>query len=191
VLPSPLALAAIAPSAGAASFVDDAALAARAQKDEAGAFSALYARHARYIAGVAYRLMGDDGDVDDVVQETFLDAADGIHALADPAAVRAWLVTIAVRRVKRLLARRRRRRFLFWQFAEMAPRSSDPRDRAPVDGLYDALDTLPIDLRVPWVLSRIEQVTLAEVARICDVSLATIKRRIADADARIERRIAP
>ncbi len=171
--------------------VDDATLVARAQHDEADAFSALYARHARYIAGVAYRLMGDDGDIDDVVQETFLDAADGIHALEDPGAVRAWLVTIAVRRVKRLLARRRRRRFFFWQAAEMAPRASDPRVRQPVDELYEALDQLPIDLRVPWVLSRIEQVTLPEVARMCEVSLATIKRRLADADARVERRCAP
>ncbi len=171
--------------------LDDAALVTRAQRDEAGAFSALYSRHARYIAGVAYRLMGDDGDIDDVVQETFLDAADGIHALHDPSAVRPWLVTIAVRRVKRLLARRRRGRFFFWQAAEMAPRVSDPRDRQPVDDLYEALDQLPVDLRVPWVLARIEQVTLPEVARMCEVSLATIKRRLVDADARIERRCAP
>src|SRR5436190_514218 len=70
-------------------------------------------------------------------------------------------------------------------------RSSDPRDRLPVDELYDALDRLPPDLRVPWVLARIEQSTLPEVARICEISLATVKRRIADADARIERRLAP
>ena len=186
-----LALPDAAPLTGAGILLDDASLVARVQRDEASAFSALYARHARYIAGVAYRLMGDDGDIDDVVQETFLDAADGIHALNDPAAVRSWLVTIAVRRVKRLLARRRRSRFFFWQAAEMAPRTSDPRDRAPVDELYDALDKLPVGLRVPWVLARVEQVTLPEVARMCDVSLATVKRRIADADARIERRCAP
>ena len=41
-------------------------------------FEALYAKHARYIAGVVHRLMGDDGELDDIVQETFVDAIEGL-----------------------------------------------------------------------------------------------------------------
>jgi RNA polymerase sigma-70 factor (ECF subfamily) len=68
---------------------------------------------------------------------------------------------------------------------------SDPEDRRAVDELYDALDQLPDDLRVPWVLSRVEQFSLPEVARICDSSLSTIKRRVAEAERRIDRRLVP
>src|SRR5262249_19187668 len=46
----------------------DEALVVRAQRAERGAFAALYERHARYIAGVVYRLMGDDAELDDIVQ---------------------------------------------------------------------------------------------------------------------------
>jgi RNA polymerase sigma-70 factor (ECF subfamily) len=75
--------------------------------------------------------------------------------------------------------------------ALFAPRASDPRDRAPVDELYDALSRVPADLRIPWVLHRVERLSLPETAAACEVSLATVKRRIADAEARIERRLGP
>jgi RNA polymerase sigma-70 factor (ECF subfamily) len=152
-------------------------------------FEALYAKHARYVAGVVHRLMGHDGELDDIVQDTFVDALDGLARLRDPSAVRAWLVTVAVRRTRRVLASRRRRMmFAFWT-VDYAPRASDPRDRAPVDDLYDALSRVPADLRIPWVLHRVERLSLPETAAACEVSLATVKRRIADAEARIERRV--
>jgi RNA polymerase sigma-70 factor, ECF subfamily len=158
---------------------------------EGADFEALYAKHARYIAGVVHRLMGDDGELDDIVQETFLDAIEGLARLQDPLATRAWLVTVAVRRTRRVLARRRRRMmFAFWT-ADFAPRSSDPRDRAAVDDLYDALSRVPADLRIPWVLHRVEHLSLPETAQACEVSLATVKRRISEAEERLERRLGP
>jgi len=96
---------------GAASSVDDALLVERVQRDDEAAFRALYARHSHYIAGVVYRLMGDDAELDDIVEETFVDAAGGLGALEDPTSLRRWLVVVAVRKVKTLLGRRRRRRF--------------------------------------------------------------------------------
>ncbi len=152
-------------------------------------FETLYTKHSRYVAGVVHRILGSDGDLDDVVQETFIDAIDGLAKLEDPNAVRAWLVTVAVRRTRRLLARRRRRQlFAFWA-ADFAPRASDPRDRAAVDDLYDALGRIPEDLRIPWVLHRVEAMSLPETAAACEVSLATVKRRIAEAEERLERRL--
>lgn len=170
------------------SLLTDSALVARAVNDDA-AFSVLYERYARYVAGVVHRLLGSDADLDDVVQETFLDARADLPRLQDGGAVRSWLVTIAVRRVHRLLRKRRRRAFLFACFAEFTARASDPRDLAAVDDLYEALDSLPANLRVPWSLARIEELTLPEVAVACEVSLATVKRRIAEAEARIQRRL--
>jgi RNA polymerase sigma-70 factor (ECF subfamily) len=175
---------AIAPSALAAARP-------RAVPDEL-AVERLYAKHARYVAGVVHRLLGRrDGEVDDIVQETFLDAFAGIARIDDPLAARAWLVTVAVRRTQRFLARRRRRSlFAFWA-RDLGPRASDPRDRQPVDDLYDALERIPEDVRIPWVLHRIEEWSLPETAAACEVSLATVKRRIADAEARLERRLGP
>lgn len=151
----------------------------------------LYAKYARYIAGVVYRVLGgaQDEAVDDIVQETFVDAFEGIAKINDPSAARAWLVTVAVRRARKVLARRRRNSLFAFFAKDYAPRASDPRDRAPADELYDALERIPEDLRVPWMLHRVENLSLPETAAACEVSLATVKRRIADAEERLQRRL--
>lgn len=151
---------------------------------------ALYQRYARYIAGVVHRIVGGrDSEVDDIVQETFIEAFKGISHITDPTLARAWLVTVAVRRTHRFLARRRRRAlFAFWA-KDLVPQASDPRDRQPVDELYDALERIPEQVRIPWILHRVEQLSLPETAAACEVSLATVKRRIADAEERLERRL--
>ena len=152
-------------------------------------FDTLYALHARYVAGVVHRLMGTDGELEDIVQETFVDALHGLARLEDPGAVRAWLVTVAVRRTRRLLTTRRRRMIFAFGLLDATPTSSDPRTRSSVDDLYDALGRLPADLRLPWSLHRIERLSIPETAAACEVSPATVKRRIADAEERLARRL--
>jgi RNA polymerase sigma-70 factor, ECF subfamily len=169
----------------------DAGLVERARRADQAAFAVLYQRHARYLAGVVYRLMGDDAELDDIVQESFVDAAQGLDALTHADLVRPWLVAITVRRARRHLSRRRRRRLLLDSLAAFGARTSNPSDRSDVDDLYDALDRLPRDLRVPWALRHIEQFSLPEVASACAVSLATIKRRISEAERRLARRLEP
>jgi RNA polymerase sigma-70 factor, ECF subfamily len=169
----------------------DAGLVERARQADQAAFAELYRRHAGYLAGVVYRLMGDDTELDDIVQEAFADAAKALDSLVEAGLVRPWLVTIAVRRARRHLWRRRQRWFLGMALTRLSARASDPADRREVDELYDALDRLPRDLRVPWVLHRIEQLSLPEVAGACEISLATAKRRVAEAARRLERRLEP
>ena len=167
--------------------VEDLDLVERMRRRDPDAFRLLYARHARYLAGVAYRLLGGDHELEDVLQETFVDAVAGIGQLEQAERFRPWLVTIAVRKVKRLLLERRRRKKIASGFALVAPRSHAPSGERLVDELQRALEGLPPELRIPWVLGRIEQFELADVALACCISLATAKRRIAAADQRIRR----
>jgi RNA polymerase sigma-70 factor, ECF subfamily len=169
---------------------DESALLERLRADDETAFTELYLRYARYVAGVVFSLLGDDGELDDVVQETFVDAQAGLADVEDPAAIRRWLVVIAIRRVHRLLARRRLRRWYTWKLAELSPRASDPREGRRAEDLYDALDRIPAKLRIVWILARAGAMPLQEVAGVCEISLATVKRRLADAEARLERKLA-
>ena len=173
----------------AAVVADDATLVAQAREGDERAFATLYRRHARYVAGVAYRLLGKDCEVDDVMQEAFCDAAGALRSLEDPNEFRAWIARIAVRRVHKRIGRRRRWAWLVGVAEEVTPSATDPATRQRVHELYDALHTLPAKLRVPWILHVIEGETLPEVARLCDVSLATAKRRMAEAGSRVDRRL--
>lgn len=168
---------------------DDDVLVSRFLRGDPAAFRDLYGRHSRYVAGVVYRLMGDDAELEDIVQDTFVRANERLASLREPAQVRPWLVTIAVRLTQSRLTRRRRRSWIRQQINRSAPTSSDPRDRAPADELYSALDQVPDKLRVPWILHRVEGYKLEDVADSCSVSLATVKRRIAEAQVRLDRRL--
>lgn len=166
---------------------DDATLVAAVRDGEEAAFSMLYRRHARAVAGRVYRLLGHDAALDDIVQDTFVHGLRSLDRLEDPSAVRSWLLTIAVRRVHRHLAKQYKHRALSDALREVHPRVGDARARDEVHALYEALTRLAPKLRVPWVLHRIEGQTLPEVAAACDVSLTSVKRFIRQADERLRR----
>lgn len=170
------------------SIADD-VLAVQAQAGDERAFAQLYRRHARYIAGVVFRMLGDASELDDAVQETFVEAYRALSSLQDPKLVRPWLVTIALRRVQRRLQARRRRAFLGLEIERQSPQVSDPKERALLDELYEALDRIAPKLRLPWMLARVEGQGLNDVAQMCGISLATAKRRIAQAQEYLDRRL--
>lgn len=169
--------------------IDDASLVERARAGDERAFVALFKRYSRYVAAIAHRLLGDATEVEDVVQETFTDAAMHLGQLRELAGFKAWLGSICVRRVRKRLVRRRRWRWFVREAVHFEPTTSDPAVRASVLELYDALEQIDPDERIPWVLHHIEGETLPVVAEQCGVSLATIKRRIAAAESRIDRRL--
>src|SRR5690606_17816100 len=76
--------------------------------DLASAFRA----YGRYVAWIGMRILGRPEDVDDLVQDVFLDAVRGIDRLRDPASAKGWLATLTVRKARRVLRKRRMLRFL-------------------------------------------------------------------------------
>ncbi|MBB1261085.1 RNA polymerase sigma factor, partial [Streptomyces alkaliterrae] len=54
------------------------------------------------VYNIVGRALNRHADVDDVVQETFIRALDGLPGLRDPDSFRSWLVTIAVNEIRRL-----------------------------------------------------------------------------------------
>jgi RNA polymerase sigma-70 factor (ECF subfamily) len=155
--------------------------------------ASVYARYAPYVAAVAFRLLGRDDEIDDVVQEVFVVATRGLRKLREAGAIKGWLATVAVRHATRRLRRRRLRGFLGLDSAtenDIAASSSDPADRVLLARVYAVLDEMAANERVAWVLHHVEGESLPEVARLCGCSLATVKRRIAAAKRRVDEELA-
>ncbi|WP_394836648.1 hypothetical protein LVJ94_07045 [Pendulispora rubella] len=51
--------------------------------------------------------------------------------------------------------------------------------------LYAIVGDLPADVRIPLVLHRVEEMGLAEIANMTNMSLSTVKRRIREGDDRL------
>ena len=114
-----------------------------------------------------------------MVQEVFLDAMSGLRSIQNPAAVRGWLKTIAVRKASRHLRKRRLRAFLGLErdccYEHLADPSCGPEERALLSRVYRQLDTLPVGDRVAWTLRHVDGEPLDSVAALCGCSLATVK----------------
>lgn len=171
---------------GAAS---DAELVLRAQRGEAQAFAAIYRRYSRYVAAIAKRMYCAPQDLDDVVQDTFVQTARGLRTLQDPNFLKGWLAKIAVRCT--MLQRRERQRTdgVVQQISLHTPRNGDPAQLGRVEELGDVLERLPKKLQMPWLLVRLRGERLEDAAVACGVSLATLKRRVAAAESSVERRL--
>jgi RNA polymerase sigma-70 factor (ECF subfamily) len=87
----------------------DAAVVARVRAGDSEAFRVLVERHARTMFRLACRMIGNEQDADDVVQETFLRAYRQIHRFESRANFGTWLYRIAVNCSLDLLRQRPRR----------------------------------------------------------------------------------
>jgi RNA polymerase sigma-70 factor, ECF subfamily len=143
--------------------------------------------YSRYVAYIGMRVLGRRDEVDDLVQDVFLDAVRGMERLREPTAAKAWLATLTVRKAHRILRRRRLRRFFGLDegadYGEIVDPRASASERAMIADLYRMLDALPAAERIAWSLRHLEGEPLERVAALCDCSLATAKRRIAAAHA--------
>jgi RNA polymerase sigma-70 factor (ECF subfamily) len=161
---------------------DESALVAAMLAGRADAGAAFYDRHVRAIHALAYRLMGPDPDVEDVVHEVFVRALDSLTSLRDPAALQSWLFGIAVRTVAIRYQRRRRGRWLRFMAPEDVPQvttSPDPDVREALREAWAILDGMDPEERIALVLHRVEGLSLEDGAKAMGLSLATYRRRLA------------
>jgi RNA polymerase sigma-70 factor (ECF subfamily) len=130
---------------------------------------------------VAYGVVRNREDAEDVAQEAFAKAYRSFHQLRDRERFRAWLVRMTWRlAIDRIRADRRR------EARELVALDTPPgvsaeeavhADRRSAD-LWRAIDALPEKFRIVTVLAAIEGHDLAEVAALLDLPVGTVKSRL-------------
>ncbi|HET7499514.1 MAG TPA: RNA polymerase sigma factor [Kofleriaceae bacterium] len=163
---------------------DDTLLAASAVGD-AAALGALFDRHHEAIYRLVSRLLRTEpAEIDDLVQTTFLAAWRSASRFAGRGSVKSFLFGVAANTVRHHIRKARRRRSLHahWQPPSHDAGPDDALARAQQVGrLTAALDDLPHDLRVVYVLCDLEDIPGIEAARMLDVRPGTLWRRLHEA----------
>jgi RNA polymerase sigma-70 factor (ECF subfamily) len=146
------------------------------------ALAELFRRYARYVATIGFKLLGRDDELDDLVQDVFIEAHRGLHLLRDLDAAKGWLARITVRRAVRRLRRQKLRAFFSLEaLSEQAPAvygGASPEEHAHVASTYRLLETLPVPQRIVWLLRHVEGETLDAIAALVGCSKATVQRRL-------------
>lgn len=166
---------------------DDASLVEAALRRVPAARAQIFERHANHVARVLARLLGTDDEIADLVHDVFVMALRDLPRLNDPSALKAWLTAITVNTARGHIRKKTRRRWLRFfapeDLPEMQAATADDGVLEATRATYAVLDQLTPDDRIAFALRFVDGMELTEVAIACDVSLATIKRRLARAEA--------
>ena len=168
--------------------VDDAALVAALWAQSPGAIEALHDRYGDFVQRILCRMLGADRELMDVHHDVFVRALGSLRDLRNPSSLKSWLTSVAVFTARTCIQRRTRGRWL-----RLVPDEELPEVEATIPSgevnealraTYAVLETLPADERIAFALRFVEGMELTDVAAACDVSLATIKRRLSRAEDR-------
>jgi RNA polymerase sigma-70 factor (ECF subfamily) len=152
---------------------------------EPAAERALLERYTAHVERILTRILGGHSELDDLTQEVFVRAFERLDELREPLALRGWLTSIAVFVAREAIRKKQRRRWLIFLPSEAAPEMEAPaasiEARAALRTFYEVVASLDTDARIAFTLRFVEGMELSEIAEACEVSLATIKRRLKSA----------
>src|SRR5262249_47022246 len=110
---------------GKDAIVDDVELLAHAKAGSSSAFDQIVTIHQEKITRLVHRLLGWQSDVEDVVQDVFVDALSALRKFDGRSAVLTWLTRIAINRCRTHQRRQWLRRHLSLPSKETPGRTAD------------------------------------------------------------------
>jgi RNA polymerase sigma-70 factor (ECF subfamily) len=178
----------------------DLELIARVRKGDAAAFEKLMRRYNQRLFRAARSVLRNESEAEDVVQETFVRAYRGLADFKEQSSLGTWLTQIAVHEA---LARVRRSR----RFGSLEGESDDHEtgvsqvessragpeqetsSRELRSMLIAAIDSLPEDLRIVFVLREVDGLSTIETSEILQISTEAVRVRLHRARVALRARI--
>jgi RNA polymerase sigma-70 factor (ECF subfamily) len=161
-------------------------LIAAAQRGEPRALRGLFERYRSDVSRIAYRVLGPSADLEDVVQEAFVQIYRSLPSYRGSAKFSTWLYRV-VTNVARMHVRHERVRPRLGGAPEGMLEARPDEAQRPDEqaarntrlrALYRHLDALSEKKRTVLVLHDLEGVAAAEVAEIVDAPVLTVRTRL-------------
>jgi RNA polymerase sigma-70 factor (ECF subfamily) len=180
----------------------DRSLVAASAAGDDDAFAALVSRYQVRIVNLARALTADDGEAEDLAQETFIRVFKAIGRFRGDSTFRTWLYRVAVNVIHSHLKNRARR----WRWfgpsldeddsaGQQHPALAVPatiEDAAARRQVIDrALGSLPPDMRIAVTLRDVHAFEYAEIAAMLRIPIGTVESRIFRARQRLRPLLAP
>jgi RNA polymerase sigma-70 factor, ECF subfamily len=145
--------------------------------DDFATLETVVREHARFVFKVAYGVLRNSHDAEDVVQEVYLRVhRSGIKEVAD---IRAWLARVTFR-----LAIDRVRQPQAQEMPEIEMTSAEPDaehlaiHRQRVEQVHRLISALPEELRYPLVLTAIEELNSRQVGEVLGIPESSVRGRV-------------
>ena len=169
---------------------------ARAQAGDFDAFTTLVNANKNKIYALALKMTANAQDAEDIVQETFIKAIDNIEQFRGESSFGTWLYAIALNQARAHLTKQKQTDLK--PIEEYLPtRSADDLHSLDSHNLFDwkdphrlledeqlraiidaAIADLPVKYREAFLLRYIEELSIKEIAKIINESVASTKSRV-------------
>ncbi len=152
-------------------------------------FKTIYDQHSGMVYNICLNYLQSIEDAEDVTQEVFIIIHNSLHQFKGDSKLSTWIYRIAVTRsLEFIRAKKRKKRFAFFQtiFANEkgeirteAVHFQHPgielenKERAAV--LFAAIDQLPENQKTAFILSKLEELSYAEIAGVMKVSVSSVE----------------
>jgi RNA polymerase sigma-70 factor, ECF subfamily len=175
--------------------MDDLILIDRCLDGEAAATRELFRRQRARVHAALYRILGSNRDMDDLLQETFIQVFASLASFRGEARLSTWIDRIAVRVAYRYLRRKGPPMVSLDTFDDdLLPTSVDGEQRTMaregVRRLYAAMEALPPAARIAFALHEIDGRAIADVAACTGTTVTATKLRVWRARRALEKRAA-
>ncbi len=154
-----------------------------ARKGDTAAFSELYSLVYKDLYRVAYYVLRDSHDAQDVVSEAVLDAYTSISKLRNEDAFRAWIMKILSAKIKRKLKEYVTRNLVVTYDYEHEELNYDGID------LKQEFNRLTDEERVVLSLSVVSGYNSKEIAKMLDMNDNTVRSKLARAKGKLKERL--
>lgn len=179
--------------------LDDAQLVVRSLKQDQEAFGQLIDRHAATIVNLAYRMVGNRAEAEDLAQETFLAAFKALSTFRADSKFLTWLYRIGTNKCKDWLRTKRPGQgqrdvdideLLDMQVAEDRTPERLLSQQQVAHELEQAIQRLPPLYREAFVLKHVEGLSYEEMQEILGVNGDTLKMRVYKGRVQLSRELA-
>jgi RNA polymerase sigma-70 factor (ECF subfamily) len=159
------------------------AFVARTEADQQeSSFSQLMTENQRRVFQIAYGVLGNSADAEEVAQEVFLRAYQKFRSLRDPQKFRGWVNRISFRLAlnRQRGLRRRMVRDTAWHDSaiDTLDGAKNAEDRVLAEKLRTQIEQLPEKCRRVLQLSIVEDMDATDVAAILGIPSGTVRSRL-------------
>lgn len=162
--------------------LEDALLVDRCLDGEQAAARELFRRQSGRIQATLYRILGSNRDMDDLLQETFIQVFRSLATFRGEARLSTWVDRIAVRVAYRYISQKKPHTFTTELSDDFDGGAVLPNRhvlaREGVRRFYAALGELPAPSRIAFTLHELDGRSVAEVADAVNASVTATKLRI-------------
>jgi RNA polymerase sigma-70 factor, ECF subfamily len=141
-------------------------------------------RHSWRLQRVAWAIVQDEHEAEDVVQETYVRAYEHLTQFAGRSLLSTWLTRIAVHEAWRRMKRRSKQCDIdaiaasLWETSRATHRPEDDLLKSEARTvLKQAIDSLPGDLRCVFIMRSLNEMSAAEAAKCLEISEDAVKMR--------------